>query len=281
MIDANAYWGRYPFRETATETVDDLLRLMDRCDIEQAVVCPFESVFYWDYELSDEKAYRDLRSHRDRLFQLGCVNPNYPGHLNHVRRCLDDFGVVGIKLHPEFHAFELADPACLELANVVGAAGRPVVVALRVEDERWYPPYVKTWPVRLESVLDLGAACPDVDFVACGARPGPQSLGDRESAAALGRLRAARNVYFETSAVSTTDPGWQFHFGQAHALDRGDAFSMLVDALGPERVLFGTRMPTMEPMLTIVDLQDSAIKDSVRTMVTTENARRLFHVAPE
>ena len=281
MIDANAYLGRYPFRETAAETVDDLLRLMDRCGIEQAVVSPFESVFYWDYELSDEKAYRDLRPHRDRLFQLGCVNPNYPGHLNHVRRCLDDFGVVGIKLHPEFHAFELADRSCLELVNTVGDAGRPVVIALRVEDERWYPPYVKTWPVSLEAVLELSVACPDVNFVACGVRPGPRSLGDLENAAPLERLRAARNVYFETSAVSTTDPGWQFHFGQAQALDPGDAFLMLVDALGPERVLFGTRMPVMEPMMTIVDLQDSAIEDLVRRTVVTENARRLFGIAQE
>ena len=279
MIDANAYIGRYPFRETATETVDDLLRLMDRCDVEQAVVSPFESVFHWDYERSDEKAYRDLRPHLDRLLQLGCVNPNYPGHLNHVRRCLDDFGVVGIKLHPEFHAFELSDPACLELASRVGESGRPVVIALHVEDSRWYPPYVKTWPVSLDSVLELSAASPGVHLLACGVRPGPRSLGDNEDPSPLQRLRAARNVYIESSAISTTDPGWQFHFGREHGLDPGDAFTMLADAVGPERVLFGTRMPVMEPMLTVVDLQESTIGQPIRRMIVSDNARKLFQIA--
>ena len=46
MIDVNAYIGHHPFRQIDTEGAGGLLRLMDRCRIEQAVVCPFEGVFY-------------------------------------------------------------------------------------------------------------------------------------------------------------------------------------------------------------------------------------------
>ena len=79
IIDVNAWVGHWPFRRLRHNTVQGLLRLMDRSGIDRAVVASIHGVFYRDAHSANEELARQVLRHRDRLIPFATLNPTLCG----------------------------------------------------------------------------------------------------------------------------------------------------------------------------------------------------------
>jgi predicted TIM-barrel fold metal-dependent hydrolase len=94
-------------------TVDRLLRLMDACQIEQAVCfAPFSNQLKGTGLQHNEWLASELAGH-PRLFGFGTLDLSRNDVKQQVRR-ISDLGLKGIKMHPNAQEFDILSPAALD-----------------------------------------------------------------------------------------------------------------------------------------------------------------------
>ena len=141
IIDVNAWVGHWPFRRLRHNTVQGLLRLMDRSGIDRAVVASIHGAFYRDAHAANEELADQVLRHRDRLIPFATLNPAYAGWEEDLRRCVEDLELCGIRLVPQYHGYDPASNASLDLLDAVSEVGWPVQVPMRIVDRRQRHPW--------------------------------------------------------------------------------------------------------------------------------------------
>jgi len=126
----------------------------------------------------------------------------------------------------------------------------PVCIQLRMMDERSHHPLMKVPPVPPDEVASFAGRHPDVRFLACGA------YGHN-----LKSLSHAANVWAEISLVES-----------------GQALKSAVEALGPERVVFGSQTPLLyfEAVAAKLDVDPIDVPPAVVDAVREANALALL-----
>jgi uncharacterized protein len=255
LIDCNAWLGHYPFRAVPNNTVDGLLRLMDRHGIERAVVSSLHSVFYTDAHSGNEELAEWVRPHRDRLVPCASLNPAFPGWERDLRQCCDEWDMRGLRLFPSHHNFPLMSSQCLDLVRAASARGLHVAIPLRLEDRRQRHWMDITSEVRLAEIAELPRACPDADIVVL------EALGVESSAFVNDPSLADARVYFEFSRMATV-------------LQR--SIPTLVQRLGARRLLFGSGMPLKIPGAATLKLDLLEVPSEVKEQLAHGNIQRLL-----
>ena len=136
LIDINTYIGHWAFRRLPNNTAEALVRQMDAHGIDWAVVASTHGILYKSAHSANEELAEQARPFRDRLLPFATLNPTYPGWREDLRRCAEDLGLRGIRLFPQYHGYELADPVSLELIDAATELGWVVQVPMRVVDRR-------------------------------------------------------------------------------------------------------------------------------------------------
>jgi hypothetical protein len=254
-IDANAWLGHYPFRAVPDNAPDGLLRLMDRHGIEQAVVSSLHAVFFSDAHSGNEELARWVSPHRDRLIPCATLNPEYPGWEQDLRRCCDEWGMRGLRLFPAHHRFSLTSPQCLELVRAATRRGLHVAIPLRLEDRRQRHWMDATDEVSLPEIAGLARACPDANILVL------EALGVEDSPFVTDPTLANARVCFEFSRMATV-------------LQR--SIPVLLDRLGPHRLVFGTGMPLKIPGPAVLKLDLLRTPAEVKQQLAAANMARLL-----
>jgi predicted TIM-barrel fold metal-dependent hydrolase len=255
MIDVNAYLGHFAFRQLRHNTADGLLRLMDRKGIERAVVSSASAITYRNAQAGNEELARQVRPHRDRLIPFAVLNPVYAGWEEDLRICAGEFGMKGLRLYPRWHHYRLTEPACLELVRAAAAAGLVLSIPIRVEDRRQ-----QSW------LVDI----PDVDHaeIAALVRAAPEA-----------RFLLLNGSGFVNSALGRKDsglpPNYSIEISLLTALV-SDELGRLLEALGEDRLLFGTGMPFHYPDPALIKLEMLEAPESVKEKIRRGNAARLL-----
>ena len=139
IIDINAYLGHWPFHPLRHRAAGDLITLMDRKDIDQAVVSSLHAILYKNSQAGNEEMADEIGPHRDRLIPFATINPTYAGWRDDVERCHKELGMRGIRIYPSYHGYSLSDRSSVDLLAVAGeqaasgntsAHGRPETTAL-------------------------------------------------------------------------------------------------------------------------------------------------------
>ena len=141
IIDVNAWVGHWPFRQLRHNTVQGLLRLMDRSGIDRAVVASVHGVFYRNAHSANEELAKQVLRHRDRLIPFATLNPTYAEWGEDLRRCAEDLELCGIRLVPQYHGYDLDSDASLDLLDAVSDLGWCVQVPMRIVDRRQRHPW--------------------------------------------------------------------------------------------------------------------------------------------
>lgn len=239
IVDFCAYLGDWPTYELPYRTADGLLALMDRCGIGAACVSLAGGMFRLDAREANQRLAREVEGHRDRLWPVGTLDPTVPTWREDLHDGLGALGLAGFRLHPTYQGYALDLPQVLELADILADAGRPLFVALHVDEERFQHPAMRVANVPLDAITRFIRLMPPVTLV----------LNNLKVEHALPLLAAnlpLDRVYLDTNAMDMPF----------------DGLRALVQAHGAGRLVFGSQMPFLYPEAALMVTGHAGLSDN-------------------
>ena len=136
IYDANTWIGHWPFRALPRRSGADLLRQMDKHEIDKALVGNLHGLFYKDAHEANHELVKEIRRHRDRLVPCAMLNPTYYGWERDLKQCREEFGMPVLRLAPDYHGYKLTDACAKELVAAAHALKMRVALYGRIVDPR-------------------------------------------------------------------------------------------------------------------------------------------------
>ena len=152
IIDTNVNISRWPFRRLAGDETPDLVARLRKQDVVQAWAGSFDGILHKDIGGVNARLAAECNTHgRGFLAPFGSINPKLPDWREDVRRCANDYRMPGIRLHPNYHGYDLKDPVFAEVLQLAGASGQIVQLVVAMEDIRTQHPLMRVPPVDLSA----------------------------------------------------------------------------------------------------------------------------------
>lgn len=243
IIDSHAHVGDRLFFGLGL-TVAEVLERAAETGIEKTIVSSWKALRYDMFEGNHEVA-QWTKQFDGRLYGYVAVSsPRFGWRArDEIHRGLEDHHMVGVKVYSG-EQFPLSDPYMLELLAHVAELGVPVLAhtsGKQAAEVARQIPSLKLIMSHTGTTLDPGRG--DWHWAVKAAQQCP-------------------NIYLETSGSSPI-------LGLIEAA---------VEAVGPERVLFGTDLPAMEPHVQLAKVTDADIDERSKALLLGGNAARLFNL---
>ena len=244
-IDANANIGQTIFDDFEFEpTLEALRATMNNAGIDEAVVAPLKP----DAPNFDAANARLAARTADesRFHGIARVNPLAKESVDNAKIALDKYGLKGLKLHPWEEQYSVTHRSIEPILEVADGHDVPVWI---------YAGYPNV--SHALSIREVAEAFPSIPFVLT--HTSQLDISGRSGTDALLLARESENTYFELSGVY-----------------RRDLIEHLVEAVGPERVLFGTNAPYFHPAVEKSRVTGAELDDEVKRALLDESVRRLL-----
>jgi uncharacterized protein len=216
---------------------DVLLRQMDAHGIETVVARPMGAELAVDNRTGNERVLRAGA----RVHGLASANPWFGDRaVDELKRCRQT-GAVGLFLHPTRQGFLPTDSIAVPLLEFAVEAGWPVMfhTGTYVQSDVLAVAEVARVYTQTPFILGFGGFA-DMWFETPGA------------------MRDVPNLWLETS------------------LTLGEGIRAAMDAVGPERIVFGSGMPRSSYAAAVKKLDRLALAPDIQRAVFCSNAKRLF-----
>ena len=226
---------------TQTVPLKDLADEMARLTIDRALVRIAPAELDGDVARSNEMLFAAAKA-GDRLVPCPVVVPSAAGDFRCEPEQVDQLiarGAGAVVLRPALDCWHLAEWASGSLFRALQGRRLPTLCLEPM--------------VSLEETARLAEAYPELPLIV-------GQVGYRELRGLVALMRRFDNV--------------SLSIGSNFAVHRG--IEGLVDRVGPERLLFGTGFPEVEPMMAVTQLMYAEIGDGERRMIGAENLQRLI-----
>jgi hypothetical protein len=254
ILDMHVLLGRWPFAPLKYDTVEGVLGLMDRAGIDKAVVTSLNSVFYYDCEIGNHEVGETCARHPDRFIPFAVINPNLMRWQEHLHACVDAYEIAGIKLHPDYHKYNLLDDRAAAVIAKAQALDLPVWIQTSIQDIRHHPGYCFVPEVPVADVARAVERYNDNTFIIGGAKH------FKTRARELIDATEAENYYIVIDGL-----GGPF-----------EALGEFVEKLGSSRLLFGTRTPILYTEAAKMVVEQSPIDADDKERILGDNAFALL-----
>ena len=255
MIDVNVNLSRWPFRRLVGDEPDSLVAGLRKRNVTQAWAGTFDGILHKDLSSANERLANDCRRHgQGILVPFGSINPKLPDWQEDLRRCQEEYKMPGIRLHPNYHGYDLKDPVFAELLHLAAVRRLVVQLAVCMEDERTQHPLMRVPPMDLAPLPDVIKNEPGVRLVVLNSDP----LHDLEVAQ---KLTATGRVSFDIAMLESV--------GGVARLARG---------ISVQHVLFGSHYPLFYFESALLKVREAGFTNAEARAVLEENAGRLLGV---
>ncbi|WP_118195357.1 amidohydrolase family protein [Albibacterium indicum] len=265
LIDINAYVGHWPFKQLQYNTCESLLTRMNKFGVNVSVISNLNGIFYKNSQAANRELHEKLRSDKrfsKRFIPFAVINPMYAGWKNDFHESIHKFGMKGLRLYPQYHDYDISDPALVELVKMARDEGIPVAFTIRMVDSRqrsWmdidYVAGSRKPEWNLANITPIIQLVPDAKYMILNIANG---LTLREE---MSSIFKKADVLMDTSGRSLND------------------FHRILNTHGKERFAFGTHAPILDYLtgrLRIDSLREVEADELTKNMIRSENAQRFL-----
>ena len=245
VIDTNVSLFHWPFRRLPLDEVNELCAKFQQLGITEAWAGSFEALLHRDLRKVNERLQK-LCQKRAELIPVGAVNPNLPDWKHDLNLCLGRFAMPGVRLLPGYHGYALDDAVFGELLVTATKLGGFVQVVVAMEDTRTQSSSLQAPNVDPRPLQHWMQQIPDAKVQILNCRP---SASDRQTFASIPRLTV------DTSRVDGTD-----------------GVATLANAIGIDRVLYGSHSPFLIPEAACIRMVETGIPAVDVKAIMQENA---------
>jgi predicted TIM-barrel fold metal-dependent hydrolase len=251
LIDVNVSLFQWPFRRVKADDTAALAGKLQSHGVTAAWTGSFEGLLHRDLGGVNVRLAEECR--KFPLFvPFGSVNPTAPDWEEDVRRCHEEYRMPGLRLHPNYHGYDLTNPSFAKLLHLAAERGLLVQLAVSMEDDRTQHPLVRVTPVDVTPLPQLVRETPGLRLVLLNAF---RSLRPEEAH----RLSAAGEIAFEIATLEAVG-------GVANLLTKAPL----------ERVLFGSNAPLYYFESSEGKLRESVLSEEQKAAITSGNATKLL-----
>src|SRR5262245_12644851 len=166
LIDVNGSLSRWPFRRLPLDETESLVTRLKSRGVTQAWAGSFDGLLSKDLASVNERLVAECRERGSGiLVPFGSVNPTLPDWQEDLRRCAEVHKMPGIRVHPNYHDYKLAEPRLAKLLDQAASQGLIVQIVASMEDERVQHPMLRVANVELSPLLRLLEKSPGLRVV--------------------------------------------------------------------------------------------------------------------
>ena len=251
-VDTNVSLFHWPFRRLPLDETGALLKKMSEHGITAAWAGSFEGILHRDIAGVNQRLADSCRQSNGRLVPFGSINLALPDWEDDLRRCHETHHMPGVRLHPNYHGYTLADPRFKRCLQIATERGLLVQIALLLEDTRTQHPLMVVPDVDVAPLAEIAATVPKVSVLLLN---GGKVLEGTHAA----RLAATPGIHFDIARVETAG-------GVGRHLRK----------LPAGRLVFGTHAPFFIYESAVIKLQESALTAAETRALLDDNPRQLL-----
>ena len=252
-IDVNCLWGHWPFRHIPRDSFADLRRRHLACGIHTGYIASLNSIFYADPLEGEAELYTQIRG--SGYWQIQTIDPLHQAGQD-IQIGLERFQIAGVRIYPGYHGFGLLDPAVAALLAILEKRRLPLLLPLRMEDER-LDHLIRPRPVDLDELGDFLKANTNRTIVLLSVR-----LAEIEQLKPV--IRSGRRICVDTSGLK----------------DQLFSVEKAVAAIGAEHVLYGSLSPLYSLQSTVLSVEQATLTPAEEPAIWSGNAMDLMALPP-
>lgn len=226
-IDVNAAWGFWPIQHFSIKTLTELDEAYKDAGVEEVWLSAVESILYPEPDTYDDALFEQIRSLR-RFRPVKTVNPLLANWKKSLEAFRARHPVVAIKLFPNYHGYSLDLPQVTEVAQYAAQHNLPLLIQVRVNDERNQPICMQVDGVSVQAIVELSLRVSDCRIIA------------------LNTYRGELPTLAAGSSNLTAEPGFWDGIG---------VMDFAVQTLGSERLMWGTGAPFLHIQAAVLKLE--------------------------
>jgi predicted TIM-barrel fold metal-dependent hydrolase len=244
VIDAHTHIGATWPNEHVIVSVDECIRMMDRCGIAKAWSSA-SRILRFDFQEGNRITRKAVEAFPTRIVGFCVADPRRSAEsAQEIDRYLGEYGFAGIKIHISHNAVPYDDARYNAIYRKADEYRAPVLAHAFAPEE-------------VRSLLRAASRYPDVPFMV-------GHSGGITWEETIAEIAAVPNAYFDICA-SCGDNG------------RVEAF---VAAGGAERVLFGTDLPFLSPAFDLSQVVHAHLAREEKELILGGNAARIIEGRP-
>lgn len=249
IIDTNVSLSRWPFRRLPEDETPALAARLRSIGVSQAWAASFDALLHRDIGAVNARLAEECRRFGTGLLvPFGAVNPALPDWREDIRRCAGAYAMPGIRLHPNYHGYSLADPVFAEALAEAAARRLIVQIAVSMEDLRTQHPLVRVPPVDLAPLPDLARTV--------RTRLVLLNWWSVLRGKPLTGFLAAENLSFDIATVEGIE-----------------GIGRLVERIPAERLLYGSGAPLFSPVAASLKIRESGLEGPRLASILEGNAK--------
>ncbi len=189
IVDADIHIS--PLREGNRISYEEMLRRMDRAGVDKALAW-LQPEYFRDVEGGNRYVHEAMRKHPDRVYGFGWVDAHFglDKGLAEVKRCVEEYGFIGVKLNGAQNEFPIDSDVSMALIEAIAATGKLLAFHIGADS------FENTHPFRLAKIA---RQFPQTNILAV--HMGGAAVPDL-SKAMIEFAQECANIYLIGSAVS-------------------------------------------------------------------------------
>ena len=248
LIDANCWLGSWPFQVFTHNSAAALAEHLASEEITTALVSPTEAILHPDPNIFNDLLINTVEDY-PLLKPVPVVNPTLANWKTSMAIYASTDNVHSIRILPNYHNYSLNAPCVRELMMILAELAMPLMIQIRMEDERSQYPLMQVAGVSCDEIIELAERFPDVSIICLGAYFNE----------AIGLLLNSWNVYVDISFI-----------------DKINTLNSLLERTTHDRIVFGSHTPFFYTRSAVLKADTGGILPDAARAIISENISLLL-----